>query len=133
VLGVDTNVLVRFFTKDDPVQFAQAQSLFAKAEDGIFVDPLVMAELNWVLRRVYKIPRPKVLAVLRGMTDSREFVLGKVDLVLAALSATSSTRCDFSDALIALLHEEAGCSKTATFDVRAQRLSQMISVEEALA
>lgn len=133
MLGVDTNVLVRFFTRDDPIQFAQAERLFATAEDGIFVDPMVMAELNWVLRRVYKVPRSEVLAVLRGMADSREFVLGKPDLVLAALSAASTTRCDFSDALIALLHEEAGCSSTATFDIRAQRLPQMISVEEALA
>jgi len=134
VLGVDTNVLVRFFVGDDEEQFAQAKGLIGAADQGaLFVSPVVMVELNWVLRRVYGYSRDAVMVVLQGMTEFRQFQLGKREMIVEALSLSSATGADFSDALIALLDQEAGCTATVTFDRKAPRLSQMMAVSEALA
>lgn len=129
--GVDTNVLVRFVTRDEPEQFALSEALVGGAATGeLYVDPIVLVELNWTLRRVYRLGRSEVLDVLNGLLDSREFTVGQRSLVLAAISSAYATGCDFSDALIALLHEAAGCANTLTFDTRALRLAQMRPVQE---
>lgn len=133
VLGVDTNVLVRFFTRDDPLQYAVAQRLVAEAEPGsLYIDPIIMIELNWVLRRVYGYSRAEVFEILNGLLDFQEFRIGDRPIVLAALNAATTTGGDFSDAVIALLHDRAGCRRTVTFDLKAQRFDQMIAVEDAL-
>lgn len=131
VQGVDTNILVRLVTQDEPSQFAQAIALIASAEPGeLYVDPLVLVELNWTLRRVYRLAQKEVLGVVEQLTETREFTVGQRTIVRTALSAAQTTGCDFSDAMIALLHEAAGCGSTYTFDVRAQRLEQMRPVPE---
>ncbi|KQN77299.1 type II toxin-antitoxin system VapC family toxin [Devosia sp. Leaf64] len=133
MLGVDTNVLVRFFVRDDEDQFSQAERLIGGAGSGtLFISPIVMVELNWVLRRVYRYSRQEVMDVLQGMTEFRQFQLGKREMITEALSLASASGVDFSDALIALLDREAGCTATVTFDVRALRLEQMLAVGEAL-
>lgn len=127
--GVDTNVLVRFFTRDDAAQFALASDLIRAATDGeLFVDPVVLVEFNWTLRRVYRMPRAEVMNVLNGLVEFVQFTIGRRDLVVRAILAAEEAGCDFSDALIALLHEDAGCENTVTFDERAQRLPQMMPV-----
>ena len=134
MLGVDTNVLVRFFTEDEPTQFALARKLVENATEGqLFVNPIVLVELNRVLRRLYHMPRAEVAMVLNGLMDFKEFTIGDRDLAVRAIAAAEATGVDFSDALIALLHEKSGCTQTVTFDVRAQRLTQMIAVEEVVA
>lgn len=133
VLGVDTNVLVRFFVRDDEEQFAQAERLIGTAENAsLFVSPIVMVELNWVLRRVYGYSRDSVMVVLQGMTEFRQFQLGQRDMIVEALTNSLRSGTDFSDALIALIDENAGCTVTVTFDRKALRLPQMMAVSEAL-
>lgn len=133
MLGVDTNVLVRFFTRDDQAQFEEAQRLVAGAgEGGLYIDPIVLVEFNWVLRRVYGMTRKEVFLVLDGLFEAREFTIGDRDLAREALQAAVTTGADYADALIAAMHQKAGCRSTATFDERAQRLDQMVAVSEAI-
>lgn len=133
MLGVDTNVLVRFFVRDDESQFKLAERLIGDARDGtLFVSPIVLVELNWVLRRAYGFSRDAVMEVLQGMTEFRQFHLGQREVIVEALAMASISGVDFSDALIALLDQEAGCTATITFDRKALRLTQMIAVKEAL-
>lgn len=133
VLGVDTNVLVRFFVRDDAEQFALAEKLIGQAgREDLFISPIVMVELGWVLRQGYKFSRGEVNAVLEGMAESMQFRLGMRELVVNALALSRRSGAEFSDALIALLDAEAGCAATVTFDIKARRLPQMIAVAEAL-
>lgn len=126
VRGVDTNVLVRFFTRDDPEQFRLASELIGSAQPGeLFLSPVVLVELNWTLLRAYRMPRADVMNVLNGLVESVEFTIGQRELVMRAILMADDANCDFSDALIALLHESAGCRDTVTFDHRALRLPQM--------
>lgn len=133
MLGVDTNVLVRFFTRDHEAEYELARRLVEDSHaGGLYVDPVVLVEFNWVLRRVYRVPRPDTLKVLDGLMEFKEFTIGNRDLVVSAINAAAATGCDFSDALIALLHEAAGCPETVTFDTKAHRLDQMVPVQQVL-
>lgn len=134
MLGVDTNVLVRFVTQDDPEQYRLASELFEGAgDDGLFANPVVFVELYWVLRRVQKMPHVDILSVLEGLLDSRELLVDRRDLVIEALDLAARLGVDFSDAVIGLLNRQFGCTATATFDKQALRLPQFKSVQDATA
>lgn len=129
MLGVDSNVLVRFFTHDDEKQFEQARGFFAGAQDRtLFLSVIVLVEVNWTLRRVYKRARRDVLQTLEELVHTRQFVIEDRDNVLRAIAMARATKADFSDALIALRNEGDGCSRTATFDHDALGLEQMTQV-----
>jgi predicted nucleic-acid-binding protein len=134
VLGVDSNVLVRFLARDDEKQFHQAARLFESVEDrGLFLSVIVLVEVNRTLRRVYRKLPGDVLQALEDLVHTRQFVIEDRDNVLSAIRLARVTKADFSDALIALRNDVDGCTRTATFDHDALDLEQMISVEEALA
>lgn len=134
MIGVDSNVLVRFFTRDDEEQFEQASRFFASASDrGLFLSTIVLVEVNWTLRRVYKHARKDVLQILDDLVHTRQFVTEDRDNVLRAIAIARATRADFSDALIALRNEADGCPQTATFDRDALEIEQMKQVGALLA
>lgn len=133
MLGIDSNVLVRFFTRDDEKQFQQAVRLFERAKDrSFFISVIVLVEVNWTLRRAYKRPQMDVLQTLEDLVHTRQFVIEDRDNVLNAIRLGRVTKADFSDALIALRNEVDGCTRTATFDHNALELEQMMSVGELL-
>lgn len=132
MIGVDSNVLIRFLTRDDEQQFEVAAALLGQAPDrSIFLSLIVLVEVHWVLLRVYKRPRSDVLSTLDDLLDSRVFAVEERARVIRAISLARSTRADFSDALIALGNEAQGCRNTATFDADALDIPQMVAVEEA--
>ena len=117
MLGVDTNVLVRFFTGDDPGQFQTAKDLIEGASDGeLFINSLVLAELHWVLRRGYLIEAKSILELFDRLFEFREFTIGDQELVQQALLEARATGGDFADSLIAQINQANGCSVTLTFD-----------------
>ncbi len=121
MLGVDTNVLVRFFTNDEPKQFGRARRFIEEAGPGeLFLDIVVLAELHWVLSRVYGFAKSEVLVVIEGLLNSREFTVGERELAEAAL-AIGKSGGDFADALIAGSNARLGCERTVTFDRKAAR------------
>ena len=133
VLGVDSNILVRFLTRDDEEQYAAASRLLEKAEDGgLFLSLIVLVEVNWVLLRVYRRPRAEVLQILDDLMDARQFVVEERARAIQAIALARTTRADFSDALIALGNEAEGCDRTTTFDNDALDIEQMMHVAEAL-
>lgn len=129
MLGIDSNVLVRFFTRDDEKQFDQAKRFFERAQDRtLFLSVIVLVEMNWTLRRVYRRARMDVLQTLEDLAHTRQFVIEDRDNVLRAIALARTTRADFSDALIALRHAVDGCSQTVTFDHEALDIEQMAQV-----
>jgi len=133
VLGLDSNILVRFLTRDDEQQYKQATALLARAEDrSLYLSVLVLIEIYWTLRRAYRRPAPDVLKALGDVVDTRQFTIEDRDLVLRAIELAMSAGVDFADVLIALRNEAAGCSATATFDHDALRIAQMAPVAELL-
>lgn len=129
VFGVDSNVLVRFFTRDDEEQFRQAAQFFEGAKDrSLFLSVIVLVEVNWTLRRGYKRARKDVLQTLEDLVHTRQFVIEDRDNVARAIAIARTTKADFSDTLIALRNEVGGCERTATFDHDALDIEQMVQV-----
>jgi len=133
VLGVDTNVIVRFLAIDDDRQTPMAGRFMARAENQpVRIALIVIVEAFWVLTKTKKFPRARVFAAFRDLLQSSQFVIEEAELVALALEQAEATGSDLADALIALLNHHAGCEATATFDADAQRLEHMIAVEARL-
>ena len=120
--GLDTNILVRFITRDEPAQSEAARELIETTErEGgrLHISTLVLVELVWVLRGgVYGFSRSEVAEVLELILDSRVFQVQDRDLIRRALTAFRRGPADFSDYLIGEQDRGAGCDETLTFDRR---------------
>jgi predicted nucleic-acid-binding protein len=126
VIGLDTNILIRYLTLDDPVQSPRAVQIVESElseDDPGFVSAVVLAEVVWVLRRSYRQDRLAIVAVVEGMLRSDRLRLEHSRAVAVALSAMIEDDADFADALIGALAIDAGCARTLTFDRRAARMA----------
>jgi predicted nucleic-acid-binding protein len=121
VIGVDTNVVVRFLAQDDEVQSPIAtrfMSRLSKERPG-FISAVVLAEITWVLSRAYKTPRDAIANAVEGLLRSAELVVENADAAYRALGAYRAARAvDFADAFIVHTAALAGADETVTFDQR---------------
>ena len=125
--GIDTNVLVRYLTRDDPEQYGAARRfLHARTpEDPGYINVVVLCELVWTLRAAYGADRVELARTIDLLLTTRQFVVERRDAVRAALRDFVEGQTGFADCLIARLNGEAGCRATATFDRRAAALPGM--------
>ncbi|HZB88321.1 MAG TPA: type II toxin-antitoxin system VapC family toxin [Terracidiphilus sp.] len=127
MIGIDTNILVRFFTQDDRAQGRKAtafiQSLTA-SELG-YVSLVVLVEMVWVLRSSYRLSRPQLAAILTRLLDSPEIIVEDDSVVREAVLRFQRSRVEFVDQLIERCSHAAGCTATVTFDVDASRATGM--------
>jgi predicted nucleic-acid-binding protein len=118
--GLDTNVLVRFVTGDDPAQTRRVDALFAAAAatgDRFFVSVIVLCELSWALRGApYGLDREQIAAVLGRILAADLFDIQDRSLVRRALVQYGAGRADFADYLLGQQSRAAGCADTVTFD-----------------
>lgn len=124
MIGLDTNVLVRYITQDDHEQAEAAIRLIESrctAESPGYICIPVLAELAWVLAAAYRYEKPLVASVLRQILRTAEFLVEGRDTALAALREFETGSADFVDCWIARLNQERGCTKTYTFDRKAAR------------
>jgi predicted nucleic-acid-binding protein len=119
MIGIDTNILVRYFTQDNLEQAQIVEQLidsYATSFNSLFVNNIVMCELVWVLERGYKYNKEEVSKVIKQMLSTEEFAFENQELLWLALSQYNQNKLDFSDALIGELNKKFGCSETLTFD-----------------
>jgi predicted nucleic-acid-binding protein len=131
VIGLDTNVLVRFFAQDDPLQRRQADAIMSSlsvTEPG-WVALAALMELVWVMRRIYRFDRNGVIHILDNLLSRKEIVVELDDNVRAALQLYRSGSTDFPDCLISISAKACGCTRTVTFDCLAARDAGMQLVE----
>jgi predicted nucleic-acid-binding protein len=125
VIGLDTNVLVRYLAQDDPVQSGQATELIERrlsGENPGFVSVVAMVETAWVLDRAYYLADHEIAAAIERMLQADILVVENEQEVFTAMTALKEGRGSFADAIIAALAAAAGCSRTLTFDRKALRL-----------
>ena len=130
MIGIDTNVLVRFIVRDDPDQALAASRLINEVlspEEKGFISSVVICELVWVLRKVLKVPKEKILSVVHMLLESSVFELEHRQCAAYAVRDYESGVADFSDYYLAEIGYETGCL-TATFDERALRHPHFMSV-----
>jgi predicted nucleic-acid-binding protein len=117
--GLDTNVLARYMTQDDPAQSAAASREIEKAARSgakLVVSPIVFCELVWVLGSAYRHGRTEVAGALDRILRTAQFEILEKDLLWAALGEYRRGPGDFADYYLGRRHHQAGAQKTLTFD-----------------
>lgn len=131
MLGLDTNVLVRYLVRDDEGQFERARQLLRRAkaaDERLFVSLLVLQEMEWVLRSRYKLSRPDIAEAISALLDTVEVDFEDEGAVEETLFVWKDNAAEFSDCLIGTHNRRMGCRATATFDQRATTLGAFVGV-----
>ena len=126
--GLDTNVLVRYFTRDDEQQARGARNFIERAigvGERLHVSLVALAELAWVLRSRYTVKRNEVSRLVESLLSEPGIHVQESNAVWMALDECAKAGIDFSDALIAAVDRLHGCSHTVTFDAKAARIPGM--------
>lgn len=130
MLGVDTNVLVRFLVRDDEAQFEKARKLIKRevaTGRRVFVSQLVLLETEWVLRSRYSLPKSQIIEAISGLLDASDVRFEDEPAIEEALFIWKDTPADFADCLIGTQNQRLGCRATATFDVKASKLPGFVA------
>lgn len=131
MIGLDTNVLVRYIMQDDAKQSAKATRLvesLTAAEPG-FISLVSVVELAWVLPSCYDLSRAQIAQALEVLLRARELVVDQADRVVKALRMFASGKADFADCLIERTASSAGCERTMTFDAGAAKAAGMTLIQ----
>ena len=125
MIGLDTNVLVRYLVQDEPAQSARATRLIehelSDREPG-YIGLVVLVETCWVLKRLYAATPAELREIVRDLLDTRQLVVERRAVVAAALARLGDGAGDIADALVVEGTSEAGCARTVTFDKAAVKL-----------
>ena len=126
MIGLDTNVVVRFLVRDDPVQTAKADACIGQLTENQpgFISVVAVAETAWVLKSIYKYTNAYVALAVESLLRAAELVVQSEQQVFQAVAMLREGRGTLGDALIGALGSQAGCDHTLTFDRKAARLPE---------
>ena len=124
--GIDTNVLIRYLVKDDPLQYQQAVALL-KSLPKIYLSPVVLVETVWVLSHCYQVTLERQCEALRELVGTRNFWVDNRQGTLRAIDDYAKGY-DFADAMIGHHNQTNNCGTTWTFDRKASKLAEFSPV-----
>ena len=125
MIGLDTNVVVRYLAQDEPRQAAAAARLMEQTlsvDNPGFISIVTLCEIAWVLADCYAADRARVQAVVEALLGTRQVIVESPEVVWKALRAWQASAADLSDALIGEVAAARGAANTVTFDKAAARL-----------
>jgi len=131
MIGLDTNVLVRYIMQDDARQSLRATKLMESltVDEPGFVSLVSVVELGWVLSSSYDLDREQVAQALELLLRTKTVVIDRADEVMKALRVFKASSADFADCLIERTAASAGCGRTMTFDVGAAKSAGMTLIQ----
>ncbi|MBW8029072.1 MAG: PIN domain-containing protein [Ferrovum sp.] len=131
MIGLDTNVLVRYIAQDDSKQSPKATRLIESltVDAPGYVSIVSVVELVWVLRGCYALTRSGTCEVLETLLRTKEIIVANADTLWKAVRLFKEGKADFADCLIERSANEAGCNHTTTFDRDAARHCGMQLIE----
>lgn len=127
MIGLDTNVLVRYLVQDDKVQGRKAAGRIkgeCTVENPGYINCVVMCELFWVLESCYKYSSEEIGLAMENLLKCPQIEVESMDSVWSALRDYRKDGIDFSDALIGEVNHSKGCEQTYTFDKKAAKLEK---------
>ena len=122
MIGLDTNVVIRYLTQDDQKQSAVANRIIEQElteKNQGYITLISLIEITWVLESCYEQTKEDIINVLDLLLTIKQISIEKTDLVYLALKRFRTGTADFSDALITLVCEDAGCKRVVSFDKKA--------------
>jgi predicted nucleic-acid-binding protein len=122
MIGLDTNVLVRYITQDDAKQSPQANKLIdnvLSVENCAVISKIVLCELAWVLSYAYRYNKKQIAMVIQQILITQEFIIEDAENALKALDAYKTGTAGFADYFLAQTHHALGADYTVTFDKKA--------------
>ncbi len=121
MIGLDTNVVVRYLTHDDAAQATAAVRVMdaLSADSPGFLSLIVIVELVWVLEVSYRFKKNEIEQVLETLLRSKELVIERAEIIAQALRKFGAGHADFAACLIERCGHAAECQYTVTFDHRA--------------
>lgn len=116
MIGLDTNILVRYLTRDDEAQWKQAVEIIGNAE-SCFISNIVLCELVWVLKgKPYKYSQSEILRIIELLLQSSRLEFANRTIIYQALKFNRTGKADFADYLIGAVNHSHECDMTVTFD-----------------
>lgn len=115
MIGLDSNVLLRYLLRDEPTQAARAARELER-DERFLIGSAVLCEVVWVLETGYGSSRGEIAATLEKILATAQFEIEDKDLARAALDDFRGSSADFSDCLIGRRNRAAGAAETVTFD-----------------
>ncbi len=116
MIGLDTNVVVRYLTRDDEAQWQKAVEVINQSE-SCFICNVVLCEIVWVLKgKPYKYPQTEIMRTLELMLQSPKFEFENRSIIYQAIALSKKGKADFADYLIGAVNHENRCIHTVTFD-----------------
>ena len=127
MIGLDTNVLVRYIMQDDPKQSPKATRLIESLDidNPGYITLVSVVELYWVLTSSYELTGTQVAQALEVILRSKQLLVERADQVMRALRVFGQGKADFADCLIERAASGVGCVQTLTFDVGASKHAGM--------
>jgi predicted nucleic-acid-binding protein len=127
MIGLDTNVLVRYIMQDDAKQSPKATKLIESltADNPGFVSIVSVVELGWVLSSSYGLTREQLSETYEALLRTKEIIIDRADHLLKALRVFKATSADLADCLIECAGARAGCVRTMSFDAGAAKVAGM--------
>jgi predicted nucleic-acid-binding protein len=125
MIGLDTNVLIRYLVRDDQAQFERARRLLRRAVEGgepVMVSLLTLLEMEWVLRSRYAVSKKDITATISSLLNALELTFEDEPSIEEAMHLWKDSTTDFADCLINARNRRLGCRTTATFDRKALHL-----------
>ena len=113
---IDANVILRYLLRDNEDLYAEAEGVFNEVMEGkakILILESVVAEVVYVLQRIYKVGREEISEILRELIELRGVKVHNKGHILKALEIFSNRNLDFVDCLLCAYGKE---NKVITFD-----------------
>lgn len=123
MIGIDTNIILRFVLKDDESHFALARRLVSQAsvDQPLCVNVVTLVEIVWILESRLKMSPSTARNMVSGFVGSAEIVLPETNPFSDPAAVLGSGHRGWTDVVVARINRELGCKFTYTFDKRAAR------------
>ena len=131
--GLDTNVLIRYLLRDDPVQAEQARATIESAVqsgDTIVISLLTMLESEWVLRSCASLDKRAVISTFRMLLETRDIRIEQEETLEEALYLYENNNTDFADCIMAARYARLGCPAMLTLDKKASQLPGVVAISD---
>ena len=131
MIGLDTNVLVRYIMQDDAKQARRAAALIESLtpERPGFISVVALVELVWVLESVYTLTRAQIAQALQTLLSIEVWTIERAIAVSSALRGYANGQVDFADRVIERVGASSGCECTMTFDRDAAKAGGMVLIQ----